>query len=129
MSWIFIILIGIGIIIFVRKMFSFENLQDVGIKRYREGNFSESITYLEKAVKKRPNHPETICALGESYLQQSLKVEPISLSDSKIYQSKAIVNFKKYLQLEPNGYHTAHVIQKLEFIQHKNEDGKSKKLE
>ncbi|CAL2082968.1 hypothetical protein TD3509T_320008 [Tenacibaculum dicentrarchi] len=116
MSWIFITLIGIGIIIFVKKMFSFENLQDLGIKRYREGNFSESITYLEKAIKKRPNHPETICALGESYLQQSLKVESISLSASKIYQSKAILNFKKYLQLEPNGYHKTQIIQKLEYI-------------
>ncbi|WP_233897213.1 tetratricopeptide repeat protein [Tenacibaculum piscium] len=117
MNWILIGLVSLGIIVFVKKMFSFENLQDLGIERYRAGNFTESISYLEKANKKKPNHTETICALGESYLQQSIKLEPISLMASNILQEKAIKNFKKYLELEPNGYHSTQIIQKLKNIE------------
>ena len=117
MSWILIVLISLGIIVLVKKIFSFENLQDLGIKRHRAGDFAGAITYLEKAIKKKPNHAETICSLGESYLQKSIKFKSVSITASKIYQEKAILNFKKYLKLEPNGYHNPQIIQKLEAIE------------
>jgi Flp pilus assembly protein TadD len=72
----------------VRKTYSWENLQDFGIKQYRVGNFTEAILNLEKANEKNPNHPETICALGESYLQQSIKIENTSILTSQFLQKK-----------------------------------------
>ena len=122
MSWILIVLLSLGIIVLVKKMFSFENLQDLGIKRYRAGDFAEAISYLEKAIKKKPNHAETIFSLGASYLQQSIKFKPVSITASKISQEKAILNFKKYLKLEPNGYHSPQIIQKLEAIELYNKE-------
>jgi tetratricopeptide (TPR) repeat protein len=122
MNWILIILVILGIVVFVKKVYSFENLQSMGIKRYREGNFFKAISYLEKADKKNPNHPETILALGEShlqnsiYLQNSIKEEPISTILSKTAQGQAVLNFKKYLKLEPNGYHRKQIIQKMKSI-------------
>ncbi len=103
MTWVIIIAIIIGVVFFINKMNSWENLYDTGLNCYRRKDYKNAMTYLEKAIEKNPHNPEILGCYADCCLQQGMQMKKMGLDSVSLFlKKKSIRYFIKSLKISYN---------------------------